>query len=637
MEVKLNEVLLAHVLPYEDPSAGRRHFASGIGSRDRLIPVEEGVIRWERDFYSNYPGAYPVSELTMDLELDFTESYLMMPSVTYNGNPFGGGKDPLGFDYKGEPTSYASGRVAVPACSFAENAEVSVGLFADPRVLPEGCGVSGSIVKKEGEKTILRLLVPEQEMPVIFARMGTYIPGYRNTVLVSHDKPLTAVAYIVYGKREAGLPGYSRLLDFAWKTFRHAVHPWYGEKTLYDLALTYAKESLLEETEVGTYFNIGLSWDGKQFNKRSLTDASSFEAGWCGQNIGYANAFLYDYLLTGKEESRDLGLLVLDSWMKTTLPSGLMYVRFRPVYLSDPEAAKTAVIDACNLGSAVENLLEAYELAERCGTPRPAYKEAALAICEAVLKTQLENGAYPCAYDPEGKVLQAEGNTGDFMMAGMLFAYAATKDERYLTSASCAFDCYFGALRDKGFTTAGALDSFCVDKESAMPILSSALMLYKISGKAEYLKAAEHTAYYLSTWQWHHTVSFPEGTAMGDMGFDTFGGTAVSTEHNHIDAYALRYCSYLLVLGEYTGDPLWKERAVAIWNNATEGVSDGTYGESGLIYPAGGQSEAFCYARWGQAFQTSRWLVAWMGAFRLEVLRKTDFFRRAGMDDPIRV
>ncbi len=637
MNIKVNEKLLAHVLPFRDASAGERGFASGFGARDRFIQVDEGVIRWERDFYSTFPGAYPVSELQMDLELDFDEDYLLMPSVTYNGNPFGGGKDPFGFDHNGEPVSYASGRTAVPACSFAQNDEFAVGLFADPRTLPENCGVSGSIVKKEGKKTILRLLAPEQEMPVIFARMSTYIPGYRNTVLVDSAKPLTVTAYIVYGQREEGLPGYSRLLDYAWSVFRHPVHPWFGEKELYDLALSYAKDCLLEETEAGTFFNIGLSWDGRRWNKRPSTNSSSFEAGWCGQNIGYANAFLYDYLMTGNEENRDLGLTVLDSWMKTALPSGLMYVRFKPAYLTDSDEADKAVLDSCNLGSAVENLLEAAELAERCGTPRPAYRKAALDICETLLKAQLPNGSYPCAFDRNAKVLQEEGNTGDFIMSAMLWAYAVTKDDRWLDSARRAFDCYFGALRDRGFTTAGALDSFCVDKESAIPILASALMLYKITGDAKYLKAAEHTGYYLDTWQWHHTVPFPKGTAMGDIGYDTMGGTAVSTEHNHIDAYALRYLSYLLVLGEYTGNPVWKDRAMAVWNNASIGVSDGHYGESGLVYPAGAQSEAFCYARWGQAFQTSRWLVAWMGAFRLEVLRKTDFFRRAGMDDPIRV
>lgn len=635
MELKVNDQLIARVLPFEGADHGRGGFTGGVRSEDRFCEVEEGVIRWERDFYASSPDSFPVSELQMDVEVAFQEDFLMIPAVSYNGNPFGGGKDPSGFSYDGRPTSYASPRISVPACSFAQDAAYSVGVFADPRPLP--CGVSASIVKEEGQKTILRILAPEQEMPVIFARMSTYPPGYRDTILLSYEKPLTVTAYIVYGKREEGLPGYSRLLDFAWRTFRHPVHPWYPEKTLYELALRFAKDSLLETNEVGSFFNIGLSYEDGAFRRRPNTNSATYESAWCGQNIGYANAFLYDYLQSGNEESLKIGLSVLDSWMKTRLPSGLLYVRFSPLFLTDPTEAEKAVIDSCNLGATVENLLEAWELAKKCGTPRPEYKEAALSICDVLIRTQLSSGAYPCAFNHVGEVIREEGNTGDFVVSGMLWAYAVTGEQKYLDSAIRAFDHYFKALQKNGFTTAGALDSFCVDKESAMPILSSALMLYRITGEEKYLKAAEHTGYYLNTWQWHHSVKYPKGTALGDIGYDTMGGTAVSTEHHHIDCYALRYLSYLLVLGEMTGDPIWKDRAMAIWNNASIGVSDGTLGESGYVYPAGGQSEAFCHARWGRAYQTSRWLVAWMGAFRLEVLRKTDFFRRAGMDDPVRV
>jgi len=633
MQITLAQTLIGRIIPFED-DANRQPFASGIRSEDRFIQVEEGVIRWERRFTSNFPGSYPYSELPMELEVAFTPDYLMIPAVSYNGNRFGGGKDPLGFERDGQPYSFASHRVSVPACTFAQNDAWHIGLFADPREME--CGVSGSIIEKDG-KVKLALLAPEQEMPVIFAHPGHYTPGYRDTVFVSSDKPLVVVGYIVYGKRNPDLPGYAHLLDFAWKLFRHSVRPWFGEKALYDLALDYARNGLLVENEAGSFFNIGLSWNGRRWEHRPNDNPSSYETGWCGQNIGYANAMLWDYLRTGCEENRDIGLSVLDSWMKTRLPNGLMYVRFSPKALTDEEFASRIVLDSCNLGATIEYLIEAWELAQKCGTPRPEYREAALAICDFMVKAQMDNGNYPASFNNRGEVLQAEGNTGDFVISGMLWGYAVTGSEAYLASAKKGFDFYFGALRTLGYTTAGALDSYCVDKESAMPILSSALMLYKITKDPAYLKAAEFTAYYLNTWQWHHSVVFPKGTAMGDMDYDTMGGTAVSTEHNHIDAYALRYMSYLMVLGDMTGDPIWKDRAMAVWNNASIGVSDGSYVESGLSYPAGAQSEAFCYTRWGQAYQTSRWLVAWMGSFRLEVLRKTDFFTRPGMDDPIRV
>ncbi len=64
---------------------------------------------------------------------------------------------------------------------------------------------------------------------------------------------------------------------------------------------------------------------------------------------------------------------------------------------------------------------------------------------------------------------------------------------------------------------------------------------------------AEEAAWYLSTWQWHQTVKYPADTVLGKMGYDTFGGTAVSTSHHHLDPFALCYVPDLLELSERTG------------------------------------------------------------------------------------
>jgi hypothetical protein len=56
-----------------------------------------------------------------------------------------------------------------------------------------------------------------------------------------------------------------------------------------------------------------------------------------------------------------------------------------------------------------------------------------------------------------------------------------------------------GLLVD-GFTAAGALDTHCIDKESAIPLLQSGLLLYDISHEAVYLDWAELAAAYLASW-----------------------------------------------------------------------------------------------------------------------------------------
>ncbi|MCK7532114.1 MAG: hypothetical protein MZV63_14315 [Marinilabiliales bacterium] len=64
---------------------------------------------------------------------------------------------------------------------------------------------------------------------------------------------------------------------------------------------------------------------------------------------------------------------------------------------------------------------------------------------------------------------------------------------------------------------------------------------------------AEDVSYYLATWQWSYSVPYAEGTVLREMGYDTYGGTAVSTQHHHQDPYALIIVNDWLKLAELTG------------------------------------------------------------------------------------
>jgi hypothetical protein len=173
-----------------------------------------------------------------------------------------------------------------------------------------------------------------------------------------------------------------------------------------------------------------------------------------------------------------------------------------------------------------------------------------------------------------------------------------------------------------GFTTAGALDTHCIDKESAIPLLDAGIGLYERTRAEQYLRWAEHAAWYLASWQWHHSLSYPPGTALHDLGYDAWGGTSVSTQHHHQDPYGLAFANHWLRLATLTGNESWRERARAVWRNGMSGVSDGSLVVMGTPRPKGSQDEGFLHTRWGDAFNVSRWLVAWPTAFRLEVLRR---------------
>ena len=177
-------------------------------------------------------------------------------------------------------------------------------------------------------------------------------------------------------------------------------------------------------------------------------------------------------------------------------------------------------------------------------------------------------------------------------------------------------------MTEHGFTTAGALDIFSIDKESAIPLLKGAVSMYREDKSEEWLVLAENAAWYLSTWQYSCTEKFSKETTLGKTGYDSFGGTLVSTVHEGMDSFALSYVPELYELGEQTGQTRWIERAKAIWRNGCQHVSDGTMIIDGHVRPKGSQDESFELSRQSVMGSASNWLVAWPGAFRMDIVRK---------------
>ena len=218
-----------------------------------------------------------------------------------------------------------------------------------------------------------------------------------------------------------------------------------------------------------------------------------------------------------------------------------------------------------------------------------------------------------------------DGTIGIFLCLPLISAYRHTGKQKYLDSAAKAFWCYYSELEEKGFTTAGALDTYSIDKESASPLLRVCRKLHEVTKEDRYVTAGEKIGWYLATWMMHFTVEYPADSVIGQMGFDTFGVTSVSTPHNALDQYALRDVLSFRWLYETTGAIQWRERAQALWYGGNQCISDGTFVVNGRMRPAGGQDEAIFHTRWGRAFvppfMPSQWLPAWPCAFRLENLR----------------
>lgn len=611
------------------------------GAEDSFVKIEDGVWRWNRC------TAVPTDHLRMEVLLLGKPTFTMIPSISYNGNGWGSTPEYVGDSFEGVPWTFASHRVTIPSCTYSENEAVSIALMAANESDSTACSLYQT---PEGERHVL--IFPEEEGPKTLQRhfWGEPFQG-------SMEPSQEFSAILLVKSSDGSKFRYPTLLDFAWRYYGHSMKAPLEAKELYRLSIAYCRYLYEREQDGFAGFTTGSQWHQGVTSYRKTEH--KYEISWVGQNASMANAFIWDYLQTGDKEKLQMAIDALDSWLKfAQYPAGLVaarvdrgewrYMEFPPDFKPDrwevgectyesfvgfagkkfrraPDGQILLQNDACNNGGAADGYFEAYELLQKAGIEKPEYLAAAYKICDFAMKNQNEEGAFAKSWDEEGFVLAKEGTVGCFLILPLITAYKRSGNQKYLDSAKKAFSFYYNTLERDGFTTAGALDTYCIDKESSSPLLRDALALYEVTGKQDYVAAAEKIAWYLCTWMMHFTIQYSSDSLIGKMGYDTFGSTAVSTAHQALDQYALRDVLSFLKLYELTGFAQWRERALVFWCNACQCISDGTQYINGRLRPAGAQDEAIFHTRWGRhgvpPFSPSQWLPGWPCAFRLENLR----------------
>jgi len=594
----------ATVTPWSHPA---------VTAHDEIATRGPGVFAWTRRFRLRADTAAQPVRLKLVLVGDFRATSTMIPAVSYDGNHWGGGQEPKGYERDGVPWSFAFHRVAIAGATYSEGPRWSLGLFGDTPAA--ACGLACSLIPGP-DHTTHRLIWPEEEQPLRYCERDKYAEPYAHALTLQPGETFSVTAFVVATPVTRPHTAWRRLLDEAWKLKWQPRRPIYSASETWQLGLQYAKEHTWAEEGPFKGFSIGLVWDGQRWYQRPTR---KYEIGWAGQNASLACSLLADFLRTGDTGSRDKGVATLDTWANHgRFASGLVYAIIDPI----TGLERRDVHDACNLGNAAADFLEGHALARQAGLDRPLWRATALGICDFMLRDQQADGRYGRAWNRDGVCLDRDGTIGCFVVPGMLAAYRDTGDRKYLASAERAFACYYDELDRLGFATAGALDTDCIDKESAHPLLESALGLYDLTGRAEYIAAAEAASYYIATWQYHYSVPIPAGSMLAAMGYDSFGGTSVSAQHHHLDPYAIREVGLWLRLAELTGNPLWTQRARAAWAHGLLGLSDGTLRLGNAVLPRGTQCEGYFHTRWLQYGESSFLLVAWPTAFRLEVLRR---------------
>ena len=561
-----------------------------------------------------------------------------MPCVNYSGNKFGDGMDPKGFLYKGEPWIIPSDHMGIPGCTAVMGEKGCSVLF-----LPPDAVQSAASLEPEIDAVIQRVFFTHIEYPKAYLEKFRYGDAILNEITLAPNESKSFRAYLFIGERTDTF-GYRPFIEYL--LTKWARKPENRETSnIYDDSMSFLRR-LVENRKGDILTNMGFRADPSKkdpsipHSEFVYRKGGRYECGWCGQNI--SNAFLFLFESMKKEIVQDTALApfdlpfaaqgdfdtdsedfknaigILDAWQKYRFKSGLFPVLLDHVYHERP----TFTLDLCNLGWLVYQYLNCYRLLKNGGIDRPDYLESALGVLDALLPTLKLGQGFPQTVNEKGDILCHLGMAGTMMTVAALQAYRVTGNKKYLRMGKESFDYYYDEYLSRNAAAGGALDTYCIDKESAGPMLRAALMLERITGKKEYLEKAENIACYLQTWMFYYDIPFPEGTDAHTLGFTTFGATAVSAQHHHLDCWASYYVPDFRYLSKLTGNTVWQAAADALREYTFGQISDGKTYLHGLLRPAGAQNEAIFQSNWSfdgnhKKGEFNDWLVCWVCTFRL--------------------
>jgi hypothetical protein len=197
-----------------------------------------------------------------------------------------------------------------------------------------------------------------------------------------------------------------------------------------------------------------------------------------------------DYIRFGHKDSLDTALEILDTRASLcTASSGLLAAQLR-----DFENLDAAAADTCNMGYGAYEFVRTYLTLKNIGIDKPAYLSAAKGLCDFFCENYSNTYGFGKKWRLDGTCLDEGGTIGGFVIPALIKVYEVTKEEKYLALAERAMKFYMERDLDKFVSTAGALDTCCVDKETSFPFIVSGILLYENTKNELYLEYAKKAA-----------------------------------------------------------------------------------------------------------------------------------------------
>lgn len=546
-------------------------------------------------------------QLEIRVKTDFKYTHYVIPAVVYNGNSRGEGKEPKGLALEGKPWVFNHRRTSIPACTVSENKDRFFAMFAsdkDAASLNASCGM----LPCEDGAMRHRVLYPDMETPVVYRNRDRYADAHEDWITLAPGDEYRTTVFLMTGTPEKENYATAQAEDAALALLGGDFAPRFSPEALETLCCEFA-QGLLTEKDGLQLICTGMRWDGHAYSHRV-----DFEFGWCGQNGMYARHFIERGYETGDDSLRQTGIAILDFWAEHTGKTGLVYTNY------NGELVPNETADTCNLSYVIAEFAKAYRYLAEKGIKKEAWMRAAVPTADFLISRYSEKTGFGKLWNTQtGECAASDGTIGAFMIPALCELYETTGNETYMAYAKKA--CRFYRDRDlsKFFCTAGALDTCCIDKETAWPLLSGSLKLYAAEGDGEWLDCAKMAGWYFCSWMFHHDTLPVPGSDFEAYGFRTLGGTSVSAQHHHLDPWGAFAVPEMLLLWQFTGDRRWKRRAELMWANAIQNIAPA---EGKLFHghprPAGAQNEGYFHCRWGGDHapgEINEWLVSWPQAF----------------------
>ena len=616
-----------------DVSFSARTIPAAAGLSAAVKTVREGDV-WRVSATARNDGATNVTfKLVLAAEPGFPATRYLIPGVNYNGNGFvrkmwNSLDIPTGWERDGEPWVFAYDRCGIPSCTVSENEHEVFALFAsveNPASHESAC----SLEKLDNGSFRHLIYWPVTEAPVSYTDKRRFSPRYDTYLTLRPKEAFTARAFACRGTPPWRNYGFAAVFPTAWRLLRPDVPAqlpvsevlrldkafmdwgrrrdkqgsWYQpflSDVIVGLGNRWPKSVTKGATIAELEKDLSRSWwlgDALEKSKRlkpgEYLPHAGGGIGFCEQSFQLARLSVEYGLRNHSPGDVDFGLSVFRSWIR---------VRQRPSgHFAQPNPKRRRQ-DASSVGWGIAELARLATLLRAHGLDAAEFERSADALARAVVRTQRADGNLGAAWDIDtGKVTEWSGDSGGFVLMGLVRHWLRTRDDAVRLAIDKAFDYYYSRDIDNFECKGGAMDCASIDREGIHPFFAAAVAMYADTGDERFRTYARKAGWYFLSWLYCHNGIYGPETDFAQYDWKPAGSTIIGTEHAALDDYGCAMVADLMAFSRLDGNPLWRDVAALIWRNATQGFPTETRKVwLGLERPLGAKNEAYFQTRWSK-------------------------------------